>query len=155
VTGPVAARSLPLDIGAATPLIPAHLRKAAAIRHHHCAFPGCDIPTAACDLHHLIPRSHGGPTSLTNLVPPCHFHHQIAIHRWAGPSHSTPTAQPPPPAPTEPAPSTATARQVIAHPATAHPTKPPNAAAATPDRGSSRPCPDPRAGSRLRVVRGA
>jgi uncharacterized protein DUF222 len=81
-TLPAAALSLPLDIGAATPIIPAHLRKAAAIRHRHCAFPGCQIPTTACDLHHLTPRSQGGATSLANLLPLCHFHHRIAIHRW-------------------------------------------------------------------------
>src|SRR5581483_60448 len=74
--------SLPLDIGAATVTIPAHLRKAAGIRHLRCAFPGCQVPFTACDLHHLIPRSRGAPTSLPNLVPLCHFHHQIAIHRW-------------------------------------------------------------------------
>ncbi len=83
VTGGLpAAVSLPLDIGTATPLIPAHLRKAAGIRHRHCAFPGCQQPLSACDLHHLIPRSHGGPTSLANLVPLCQFHHLTVIHRW-------------------------------------------------------------------------
>jgi hypothetical protein len=76
------ALSLPLDIAAATPTIPSHLRKAAAIRHSRCAFPGCDQPFSVCDLHHLIPRSHGGATSLPNLVPLCQFHHLTAIHRW-------------------------------------------------------------------------
>jgi uncharacterized protein DUF222/HNH endonuclease len=86
--GPVPARaglasiSLPLDIGAATPTIPAHIRKAAGIRHRRCAFPGCRQPVSACDLHHLIPRSRGGPTSLANLVPLCQFHHLTAVHRW-------------------------------------------------------------------------
>ncbi len=74
--------SLPLDIGAATETIPAHLRRAATIRHPHCAFPGCDQPASVCDIHHLIPRSRGGPTSLPNLVPLCSFHHLTAIHRW-------------------------------------------------------------------------
>ncbi len=35
-----------------------------------------------CDIHHLIPRARGGPTSLPNLVPLCAFHHLTAIHRW-------------------------------------------------------------------------
>ncbi len=82
MAAPAAALSLPLDIGAATVTIPAHIRKAAGIRHRRCAFPGCQVPFPACDLHHLIPRSRGGPTSLVNLAPLCHFHHQIAIHRW-------------------------------------------------------------------------
>jgi hypothetical protein len=74
--------SLPLDIGTATETIPAHLRRAATTRHPRCAFPGCDQPASVCDIHHLTPRSRGGPTSLPNLVPLCSFHHLTAIHRW-------------------------------------------------------------------------
>jgi len=79
---PLTTLSLPLDIGAATETIPAHLRRAVTTRHPHCVFPGCDQPASACDVHHLTPRARGGPTSLHNLVPLCTFHHQIAIHRW-------------------------------------------------------------------------
>ncbi len=80
--GPLAAVSLPLDIGAATETIPAHLRRAVTTRHPHCAFPGCDLPASVCDIHHIVPRSRGGPTSLPNLIPLCGFHHLTAIHRW-------------------------------------------------------------------------
>jgi hypothetical protein len=86
--GPAAGPSLPLDVplpldaGEAEPAIPAHLRRAAAARHPHCAFPGCDQPASVCQIHHLIPRSQGGPTALHNLVPLCAFHHLIVIHRW-------------------------------------------------------------------------
>jgi hypothetical protein len=73
---------LPLDAGEAEPAIPAHLRRAAAARHPHCAFPGCDQPSSVCQIHHLIPRSAGGPTALHNMVPLCTFHHLIVIHRW-------------------------------------------------------------------------
>jgi Domain of unknown function (DUF222)/HNH endonuclease len=79
---PLTAVSLPLDIGAATETIPAHLRRAVTARHPHCAFPGCDQAASVCDIHHIIPRSRGGPTSLPNLVPLCGFHHLTAIHRW-------------------------------------------------------------------------
>ena len=79
---PLTTISLPLDIGAATETVPAHLRRAATTRHPHCAFPGCDQPASVCDIHHVIPRSRGGPTSLPNLVPLCGFHHLTAIHRW-------------------------------------------------------------------------
>ena len=79
---PLTTLSLPLDIGAATETIPAHLRRAVTTRHSRCAFPGCDQPATVCDIHHLTPRSHGGPTSLPNLVPLCSFHHLTAIHRW-------------------------------------------------------------------------
>jgi hypothetical protein len=80
--GSVASASLPLDVGAATETIPAHLRRAAAVRHPHCAFPGCEQPASVCDIHHLVPRSRGGPTALPNLVPLCPFHHLTVIHRW-------------------------------------------------------------------------
>ena len=79
---PLTTTSLPLDIGTATETIPAHLRRAATTRHPHCAFPGCDQPASACDIHHLTPRARGGPASLPNLVPLCTFHHLTAIHRW-------------------------------------------------------------------------
>jgi hypothetical protein len=82
LTGPAATISLPLDIGAATDTIPAHLRRAITRRDQHCRFPGCHQPPAACHVHHLIPRSEGGTTSLDNCALFCTFHHLIAIHRW-------------------------------------------------------------------------
>ena len=122
---------LPLDVGEAEPVIPAHLRRAATTRHPHCAFPGCDQPASVCQIHHLIPRSEGGPTALRNLVPLCAFHHLIVIHRWGWtltPAH--PTAPPPPPAPTAGAPTTATA------PPGPQPTRPQST---RPSRRSTRP----------------
>jgi hypothetical protein len=80
--GPAASMSLPLDVGAATETIPAHLRRAVIARDRCCRFPGCDQPAMACQPHHVIPRSQGGPTSLTNLPLLCSFHHLIAVHRW-------------------------------------------------------------------------
>jgi hypothetical protein len=80
--GPAASVSLPLDIGTATDTIPVHLRRAVIARDRCCRFPGCDQPAMACQPHHIIPRSQGGPTSLTNLLLLCSFHHLIAVHRW-------------------------------------------------------------------------
>lgn len=86
--GPLAAPSLPLDVplpldaAGASPVIPAHLRRAVTARHPTCAFGGCDTPASACQIHHLVPRSEGGPTSLANLAPLCTFHHLVAVHRW-------------------------------------------------------------------------
>jgi hypothetical protein len=79
--GPAASVSLPLDIGTATDTIPSHLRRAVAVRDRGCRFPGCDQPAMTCHPHHLIPRAQGGPTSLTNLLLLCTFHHLIAVHR--------------------------------------------------------------------------
>jgi len=79
---PAASVSLPLDVGTVTDLVPPHLRRAIITRDRHCAAPGCDQPPAACHVHHIIPRSQGGRTSLTNCLLLCPFHHLILIHRW-------------------------------------------------------------------------
>jgi HNH endonuclease len=80
--GPAASVSLPLDVGAVTDLIPPHLRRAIITRDRHCAAPGCDQPPQACHVHHIVPRSRGGATSLANCLLLCPFHHLILIHRW-------------------------------------------------------------------------
>jgi hypothetical protein len=80
--GAAAAISLPLDTGTATDSIPAHLRRLVILRDRHCRFPGCYQPPAACQPHHIRPRSKGGKTSLTNMTLLCTFHHLIVIHRW-------------------------------------------------------------------------
>ncbi len=83
VTGiPVCTVSLPLDIPAAIDTIPVHLRRAVRKRDKHCRFPGCDMPAAGCDVHHIRHRKDGGRHALTNLTLLCRFHHLIAIHRW-------------------------------------------------------------------------
>ena len=79
---PRASVSLPLDIATAFDTVPVHLRRAVRRRDRCCRFPGCDIPAAACDVHHIVWRSNGGGHTLTNLVLLCHFHHHVAIHRW-------------------------------------------------------------------------
>jgi hypothetical protein len=83
LTGPAATISLPLDTGTPTDTIPPHLRRAVIRRDRHCAWPGgCSQPPAACQVHHVISRSQGGPTTLVNLGLFCTFHHLIVIHRW-------------------------------------------------------------------------
>jgi HNH endonuclease len=67
----VASVSLPLDVGAVTETIPVHLRRAVTVRDRHCRWPGCHEPAAACQPHHIIPRSKGGPTCLTNMLLLC------------------------------------------------------------------------------------
>jgi hypothetical protein len=74
--------SLPLDIAGTLDTIPVHLRRAVRKRDRHCRFPGCDLPAAGCDVHHLVHRKDGGRHALTNLGLFCRFHHLIAIHRW-------------------------------------------------------------------------
>ena len=79
---PFTGRSQPLDVGTPTPVIPPHLRRAVNLRDQHCRFPGCAQPPSVCQVHHLIPRAHDGPTSLDNLALLCRFHHLTVIHRW-------------------------------------------------------------------------
>ncbi len=79
---PAASVSLPLDVGSVTDLVPPHLRRAIITRDKHCAAPGCDTPPTACHVHHIIPRSQGGTTSLGNCILLCSFHHLIMVHRW-------------------------------------------------------------------------
>jgi Domain of unknown function (DUF222)/HNH endonuclease len=80
--GYAASVSLPLDIGATTDTIPVHLRRAVARRDPHCRFPGCDQRAARCHVHHVVPRSEGGSTSIENCCLLCPFHHLVAVHRW-------------------------------------------------------------------------
>ncbi len=99
--------SQPLDMGAPTPQIPPHLRKAVTQRDKHCQFPGCAQPPSVCQVHHLIPRAKDGPTALGNLRLLCRFHHLIVIHRWGWKLTCHPNGTTTPPAPTD-APSTPT-----------------------------------------------
>ncbi|MEW2017785.1 HNH endonuclease [Rhodococcus sp. NPDC076796] len=46
-----------------------------------CTFPNCDVPSARCQIDHLVPFDHDDPersgwTIVTNLQPVCVFHHQ-------------------------------------------------------------------------------
>jgi hypothetical protein len=50
------------------------------LRDVHCGFPGCTDPN--CQVHHIIPVSESGTTSLDNMTLSCPFHHLIAIHTW-------------------------------------------------------------------------
>ena len=69
--------SQPLDVGRTKRLVTPALRVAVVARDLHCIFPGCDRPANWCDIHHLIPWSEGGRTSLDNLVMLCRHHHSL------------------------------------------------------------------------------
>ena len=78
---PYSSASLPLDVGRARD-IPDQLRRAVILRDKHCGWPGgCDVGPADSDIHHLVPWSEGGKTSLDDLKMFCKFHHQVCIHR--------------------------------------------------------------------------
>jgi Domain of unknown function (DUF222) len=78
----LAGPSLPLDIGFSK-AIPPGIRNAVILRDCHCRWPGgCHQPAQACEVHHVKHVAHGGPTSLTDCVLLCFYHHQVVIHRW-------------------------------------------------------------------------
>src|SRR5665811_1952740 len=46
-------------------------------RDGHCRFPGCARGAKRCEVDHIIPYSHGGPTAIWNLVSLCKHHHRV------------------------------------------------------------------------------
>jgi Domain of unknown function (DUF222) len=67
--------SQPLDVGRATRVVPAGMRRALLLRDRTCAYPGCDVPGVWCDAHHRVHWALGGATKLSNLVLLCGYHH--------------------------------------------------------------------------------
>ncbi|MDP9696029.1 UNVERIFIED_ORG: hypothetical protein J2X79_003607 [Arthrobacter globiformis] len=76
-----------LDIGRASRVFPPHIRKAITARDQGCAFPGCTIPAAWCEAHHITYWSRGGTTGTGNGVLLCSHHHHL-IHKKTGTSKS-------------------------------------------------------------------
>jgi hypothetical protein len=73
-----------LDIGRASRIFPPHQRKALIARDHGCTFPGCTIPAAWCEAHHITYWSRGGDTSTDNGALLCsHHHHLIHKENWS------------------------------------------------------------------------
>ena len=81
--------SQPLDVGRTKRLVTPALRIAVMARDLHCVFPGCDRASSWCDVHHLIPWSEGGLTSLENLVLLCRHHHTL-VHEGGWRIEGTP-----------------------------------------------------------------
>ncbi len=73
----LSARSVPLDVGRQTEVVPRGLRRAVVARDRGCRFPGCDRPPGWSDCHHVVHWSRGGKTSLDNLVLLCRPHHRL------------------------------------------------------------------------------
>jgi Domain of unknown function (DUF222) len=75
--------SLPLDVGYSDD-VPASIRRAVLLRARgHCEWAGgCRQPGWACQVHHVVPKSAGGKTSVTGCALLCFYHHEVVIHRW-------------------------------------------------------------------------
>ena len=89
--------SEPLDVGRSSRLFTESQRRALSVRDGGCIWPGCDAPPGWCEVAHLVPWSHGGPTDLGNGALMCRFHHRRFDNdgwalRWHG---ATPWLVPP------------------------------------------------------------
>ena len=67
--------SEPLDVGTTSRLFTEAQRRALAIRDGGCIF-NCGAPPGWCEVAHLQPWSHDGPTDLANGALMCAFHHR-------------------------------------------------------------------------------
>ncbi len=58
-------------------------RKAVGARDGGCIIPGCTVPAAWCEVHHVVDWANGGPTTVDNGVLLCwHHHHGIETSGW-------------------------------------------------------------------------
>ncbi|NYE00352.1 hypothetical protein BJY21_001536 [Kineosphaera limosa] len=83
-------RSELLDLGHAHRLAKPGLVTALELRDKTCTYPGCRIPAAWTDKHHLIHWANGGPTVDWNMACVCRHHHTV-IHRHGHVGTVTPT----------------------------------------------------------------
>jgi hypothetical protein len=62
------AESIPLDLGRATRLFSADQRRMMSLRDGGCRFPGCGLPPAFTDAHHIVAWQVGGRSDMRNGV---------------------------------------------------------------------------------------
>ncbi len=66
----------PLNLRRTGRVVPGSLRRKLVARDRTCRFPGCDMPGAWCDAHHIKHWADGGATVLANLILFCRRHHR-------------------------------------------------------------------------------
>ncbi|MGM1028476.1 MAG: DUF222 domain-containing protein [Actinomycetota bacterium] len=64
-----------LVLGRAERLFTRAQRRALAVRDKGCRVPGCGMPVAWCEAHHIVPWQLGGPTDVDNGILVCSYHH--------------------------------------------------------------------------------
>ncbi len=65
-----------IELGAPQRCFTAQQRRAIAHRDGGCSVPGCHVPAAWCEIHHVDPAENGGPTHTDNGLMLCWFHHR-------------------------------------------------------------------------------
>jgi hypothetical protein len=66
---------VPLDVGRSRRVVSARMRRLLQLRDQGCRYPGCAVPAADTEGHHVVHWVDGGRTDLANLVSLCRFHH--------------------------------------------------------------------------------
>ncbi|MCC4907016.1 HNH endonuclease signature motif containing protein [Microbacterium sp. cx-59] len=65
-----------IELGNALRVFSAAQRRAITVRDGECVIPGCHVPGAWCEIHHVHEHSRGGPTHTDNGVLLCWHHHR-------------------------------------------------------------------------------
>src|SRR5216683_652959 len=66
-----------VEVAGSSRVIPPAMKRALIARDKHCRFPGCDMPPAWTDGHHIKHWANGGPHALWNLLLLCLRHHRL------------------------------------------------------------------------------
>jgi hypothetical protein len=66
---------VPLDVGRSRRIVSGRMRTLLRLRDQGCRYPGCAVPAANTEGHHVVHWADGGRTDLANLVSLCRFHH--------------------------------------------------------------------------------
>jgi Domain of unknown function (DUF222) len=85
----VNAKGVTIDLGRKVRLFTGSARQAIQFHSTTCQWPGCWVPTTACEIDHIDPYGQGGPTSPHNGVPLCGRHNrwkQKGFTTWRDPS---------------------------------------------------------------------
>jgi len=72
----------PVMVGRRFAALSPKITRSIRLRDGHCRWPGCDHRTGL-EIHHLVPRSHGGTDEPANLATVCtvaHHHEQLIPH---------------------------------------------------------------------------
>jgi 5-methylcytosine-specific restriction protein A len=77
------ANAVLLDLGRSVRTFTPEQARALQVMYPTCVMPGCTVPSSKCEMHHLHPWEHGGPTDLANGAPVCwHGHHMVHEYGW-------------------------------------------------------------------------
>jgi hypothetical protein len=66
-----------LDLGREVRVANRAQRRALRVMYRTCSVPGCDVEFDRCEILHVLPFEHWGPTDLDNLAPLCWRHHHL------------------------------------------------------------------------------